>query len=176
MSIKSMAIILSLMFFLIATCTAQNTVEFQSVSGEFAKNWINSFKAQNPESIKKSDDNGTNLWSWGMAPKGSKIVDGKLITDPFYLRPLLNYSSDWMGNAYTDPSTGMPVETYLDPFTGKKTYVYLNPNNGNPLFTYSSYIDPKTGKLVYAYVDPLTGKTVYTGIQPIDIVNTLSGG
>ena len=77
--------------------------------------------------IKKSEGNGSDLWNWGMAPKGSKIENGKLITDPYYLRPLLNYSSNWLGETYTDAATGLPIETYVDPLTGKNSHCLLKP-------------------------------------------------
>ena len=109
----------------------------------------------------KSEDNGSDLWNWGNAPLGSKIVDGNLVTDPYYLRPLLNLSSNWLGETYTDSDTGLPMETYSDPLTGKKIYRFLNPTTSKPFFTYSTYPDAKTGNLVYAYVDPMTGKEVY---------------
>jgi hypothetical protein len=109
-----------------------------------------------------------------MAPKGSKIENGKMITDPYYLRPLLNYSSNWLGETYTDAATGLPIETYVDPLTGKTIIVYLNPNTGKAIFTYSTYLDPNTGKSVYSYVDPMTGNQVNSSVKPIDIVNALT--
>jgi len=149
------------------------------VSGEFAWKWITDFKEKNPKPVSemqgnKSEGNGSDLWNWGNAPRGSKIVDGNLLTDPYYLRPLLNLSSDWLGDSYTDADTGLPVETYSDPLTGKKIYRILNPATGKPFFTYYTYPDAKTGKLVYAYVDPMTGKEVYASSAPIDIIHALA--
>jgi hypothetical protein len=175
MRIKFAMNMLFLLLILITACGADSPDRFQSVSGEFAKNWITSFKAQNPAPIQKSEENGSDLWSWGMAPKGSKIENGKLITDPYYLRPLLNYSSNWLGETYTDAATGLPIETYVDPLTGKTIIVYLNPNTGKAIFTYSTYLDPNTGKSVYSYVDPMTGNQVNSSVKPIDIVNALTG-
>ncbi len=153
---------------------------FQSVSGEFAEKWIKDFKGENAKIVpeiesNKREDNGSDLWNWGNAPLGSKIVDGNLVTDPYYLRPLLNLSRNWLGETYTDPKTGFPMETYSDPLTGKKIYRFLNPTTSKPFFTYSTYPDAKTGNLVYAYVDPMTGKEVYASTAPIDLINLLAG-
>jgi hypothetical protein len=167
--------ILTILFLIIAICSAQSTPSFQSVSGEFAQKWIKNYTVNDPVPITSSEGNGSDLWNWGGAPRGSKIVGGKLITDPYYLRPLLNLSSNWLGEAYTDEDTGLPVETYSDPLTGKNYYNILNPNTGQILFSYYTYPDAITGKLVYAYVDPITGKEAYASSAPIDIINALAG-
>lgn len=157
-------------------CSAQSAApSFQSVSGEFARNWITSSKTQNPQPVQESPGNGSDLWNWGKAPKGSKIDNGELLTDPYYLRPQLNLSSNWLGDTYTDPDTGMPVQIYLDPLTGKTTYTYLNPT-GQPIFSYYSYRDTKTGEMVYAYTDPNTGNAISSDNIPVDIVNAIMNG
>jgi hypothetical protein len=174
MRVKSIAIILCLF---LAVSSSQSAPSFQSVSGEFAQKWIKDLKEEKEENakpIKKIEGNGSDLWNWGNAPLGSKIVNGNLVTDPYYLRPLLNLSSNWLGESYTDASTGLPVETYSDPLTGKKIYRFLNPTTGDPFFAYYTYLDARTGKLVYAYVDPMTGKEVYASSSPIDIINSLA--
>lgn len=180
----SLAISLALCLLLAVASSQSTPPQYQSVSGEFAQKWIKDFQKENgklppetedPQTGKNSSDDGSDLWSWGNAPLGSKIVDGNLVTDPNYLRPLLNMSSDWMGETYTDSTTGLPMETYSDPLTGKKIYIYLNPTNSKPFFTYSTYPDPKTGNLVYEYIDPTTGKEVYASSAPIDIINLLAG-
>lgn len=179
MSVKSAAIILCL---ILAVSSSQSIPPgFQSVSGEFAQKWIEDFKDKNANAKpvpvmegNKSEENGSDLWNWGNAPLGSKIVDGNLVTDPYYLRPLLNLSSNWLGETYTDPDTGFPMETYSDPLTGKKIYRFLSPTTSKPFFTYSTYPDAKTGNLVYAYVDPMTGNEVYASSAPIDIINALA--
>jgi len=177
-AILNVLIISSLCF---AVAISQSTPpSFQSVSGEFAQKWIKDFKEKNAKPVSvikdnKGEENGSDLWNWGKAPLGSKIVDGNLVTDPYYLRPLLNLSSNWLGETYTDPETGFPMETYSDPLTGKKIYNFLNPATSKPFFTYSTYPDAKTGNLVYAYIDPMTGKEVYASTAPIDIINLLAG-
>ena len=146
------------------------------MSGEFARQWIDSYRAQNPKPVQESAGNGSDLWNWGRAPKGSKIDNGKLLTDPYYLRPQLNLSSNWLGDSYTDPNTGLPVQIYLDPLTGKTTYTYLDPNTGQPVFSYYSYRDAKTGETVYAYADPTTGNVISSGSVPIDIIGAITNG
>ncbi len=182
MSLKSAAtmmlkVLLILSIFLAVASSQSTPPSFQSVSGEFAEKWIKDFKNENERAAPKieSNNNGSDLWNWGRAPLGSKIVDGNLVTDPYYLRPLLNLSSNWLGETYTDPETGFPMETYSDPLTGKKIYRFLNPTTSKPFFTYSTYPDAKTGNLVYAYIDPMTGMEVYASTAPIDIINLLAG-
>ena len=186
MSVKSAAtMILNVLFILclfLAVSSSQSTPpNSQSVSGEFAQKWIKDFKGKNanakpvPEiEENRSEENGSDLWNWGNAPLGSKIVDGNLVTDPYYLRPLLNLSSNWLGETYTDLDTGFPMETYSDPLTGKKIYRFLSPTTSKPFFTYSTYPDAKTGNLVYAYLDPMTGNEVYASSAPIEIINALA--
>lgn len=178
MSVKSIAImILFIIGIFLAVASSQSTPpSFQSVSGEFAQKWIKDFKEENATPVPEIEsNNGSDLWNWGNAPLGSKIVDGNLVTDPYYLRPLLNLSSNWLGETYTDSDTGLPMETYSDPLTGKKIYRFLNPTTSKPFFTYSTYPDAKTGNLVYAYIDPMTGKEVYASTAPIDLINLLAG-
>jgi len=185
MRIRSLAtMILNVLFILclfLAVSSSQSTPpDFQSVSGEFAQKWIKDFKEKNAKPVPevesdKSEGNGSDLWRWGKAPLGSKIVDGNLVTDPYYLRPLWDLSSNWLDETYTDPGTGLPMQTYTDPLTGKKIYRFLNPTTSKPFFTYSTYPDAKTGNLVYAYIDPMTGKEVYASFAPIDLINILAG-
>jgi hypothetical protein len=178
MRVKSTAImILFIVSIFLAVASSQSTPpSFQSVSGEFAEKWIKDFKEENATPVPEIEsNNGSDLWNWGNAPLGSKIVDGNLVTDPYYLRPLLNLSSNWLGETYTDSDTGLPMETYSDPLTGKKIYRFLSPTTSKPFFTYSTYPDAKTGNLVYAYIDPMTGKEVYASSAPIDLINLLAG-
>jgi len=184
----SLAISLALCLLLTVASSQSTPPQYQSVSGEFAQKWIKDYQEKNGKSSPQAEDNqrsndnenkgeesGNDLWSWGKAPLGSKIVNGSLVTDPYYLRPLLNLSSDWMGETYTDSTTGLPMETYSDPLTGKKIYIFLNPTNSKPIFSYSTYPDLKTGNLVYEYIDPMTGKEAYASSAPIDIINILAG-
>jgi hypothetical protein len=160
MKIAFALIILLVFCQLFASCSAQSTSHFQSVSGDFAKSWLAGYKAQNPEAAQKNESG--DLWSWGSAPRGSRIVNGELVTDPNYLTPWKNITSNWLG------------DTYIDPYTGKPAYSYTDPNTGQPVYTYT---DPKTGNPVYATVDPFTGGPVYNGQYPVssNAVSTSSG-
>jgi hypothetical protein len=150
MKIAFVLIVLLVFCHLFALCSAQSTSHFQSVSGDFAKSWLAGYKAQNPEAAQKNES--ADLWSWGSAPRGSRIVNGELVTDPNYLTPGKNISSNWLG------------DTLIDPYTGKPAYSYTDPNTGQPVY---SYTDPKTGNPVYATVDPFTGGPVYNGQYPV---------
>lgn len=136
---------------LLTACDCQPTSHFQSVSGDFGRTWLNNFIAQNP---KPAENNSSSLWNWGGAPKGRMIVDGKMVTDPYYIWKSLNYTSGWLGKAYTDPKTGYPVYAYVDPNTGMPRYFY---------------VDPNTGKPVYTNVGPTAGNPGYDGVSPDDL-------
>ena len=179
-----------IMMFLLLACLfvsisyGQSPPIFQSVSGEFAQNWIEDYKKENGIAAppragnmesNQSRDNESDLWNWGSAPRGSKIVDGQLERDPNYLRPLLNLTSNWLDELYTDSDTGLPMEVYSDPVTGRKYYHILNPNTGIAFFTYCAYEDEETGQTVYVYVDPDTGKEVKASSVPVDIIRSLAG-
>lgn len=119
---------------LTSDCNSQMASNAQSVGGDFGKDWISSFKAQNPQPSKQNLEN--DLWSWGSAPKGSIIVNGNLVPDPYYIWKSLNYTTGWLGKVYTDPSTGYPVYGYVDPYTGNPIYYYIDPSTGKPVYTY----------------------------------------
>lgn len=127
---------------LLTSCCAQPTSQFQSVSGDFARSWLTSFQEQNP---KPADNKSGDLWSWGGAPRGSKIEGGKLVANPFYNMTLANGHTNWLGDTYMDPYTGNPIYSYVDQNTGKTVYYY---------------IDPKTGQPVFVDVNPLTGEPI----------------
>ncbi|MDD4776468.1 MAG: hypothetical protein PHG75_08145 [Syntrophomonas sp.] len=180
-SASGIVIFLLLACLLINLSSGQSPPVFQSVSGEFAQKWIKDYKKESgiadPAKISsnQSQDNDSDLWSWGNAPRGSKIVDGQLERDANYLRPLLNLTSNWLDELYTDSDTGLPMEVYSDPVTGRKYYHILNPNTGIAFFTYCTYEDEKTGQTVYVYVDPDTGKEVQATSAPVAIIKSLAG-
>jgi len=137
----------------------QNKDRFKSVGGEYGQSWISSFKAQTPQATKESN-NGSNLWSWGSAPKGSKIVDGKLVIDPYYIWRSLNFTNGWLGETYVDPNTGYPVYAYVDPNTGITRYFYVDPDTGKPVYT---NVDPETALLDYGSDSPYYSPDYWTG-------------
>jgi hypothetical protein len=145
-------VMVSLIIFLLAVgCYAQSVSNPQSVSGDFGRNWISSNKAQNPllgEQNLKND-----LWSWGSSPKGSIMVNGNLVPDPYYVWKSLNYTRGWLGRAYIDPTTGNPVYGYIDPYTGMPLYYYMDPKTRKPVYTnsYLSYGYPNYGSIPTYY-------------------------
>ncbi|MDM7940411.1 MAG: hypothetical protein QUS07_08725 [Methanothrix sp.] len=148
-----------LLCLLAAQCHAQSTSRFQSVGGDFGQTWISNFKAANPEPAQESS-NGSDLWSWGGAPKGSIVVNGKLQADPYYYWKSLNFTNGWLGETSVDPYTGNPVYGYVDPNTGFVRYFY---------------VDPSTGKPVYVNYDPATGTPTYGSVSPFYASNDWSG-
>lgn len=168
---------------LVSFSCSQSPPVFQSVSGEFAQKWIEDYKKEtgiaDPPGdsntiANQSQNNQSDLWSWGSAPRGSRIIDDQLERDPNYLRPMLDLSSNWLDEQYTDSQTGLPVKVYSDPFTGRKYHHVLNPNTGIEFFTYCSYEDEKTGQTVYVYTDPDTGEEVQATSEPVDIIKSLA--
>lgn len=112
----------------------------QYVGGDYGQGWIGASKAQSTAPIVQNTNSGNDLWTWGGAPKGSMIFNGKLVPDPYYIWKSLNYTSGWLGMVYIDQSTGYPVYAYEDPYTGKIIYYYVDPKTGKPAYTnlYSS--------------------------------------
>jgi hypothetical protein len=128
------AVVISLMAcFLIAGCYAQSTSHFQSVGGDYGKSVIGTLKTKDPQTASASD-NKSNLWSWGSAPKGSLIQNGKLVADPYYVWKMLNYTEGWMGQTQVDPYTGNSIYSYVDPNTGETKSFYIDPYTGKPVF------------------------------------------
>ncbi|MFZ3147800.1 MAG: hypothetical protein WA137_02030 [Methanothrix sp.] len=146
------AVIVSLTICLLAIgCYGQSTSSALSVSGDFGKNWISSFKAQN---LKPAEQNlKKDLWSWGGSPKGSIVVNGKLLADPYYIWKSLNYTSGWLGKIYVDPTTGYPIYAYIDPYTGMQINYYMDPKTGKPVYTntYPYYGFPYYGNVPSYY-------------------------
>ena len=154
------AVIVVVMIYLLAAgCYAQSAGRFQSVGGEYGQSWISTFKANNPQPTKESG-NGSDLWKWGSAPKGSMIANGKLVVDPYYYWKALNYSTGWLGDAYVDPYTGQQVYSYVDPNTGIQRYFYIDPNTEKPVYTNEPSV---TGIPTYAGVSPFYSSDYWSG-------------
>ena len=128
------AIAFSLLIFLLAIeCCAQSTSSFQNVGGDFGRTWMSRYEAQNS---KLAEQNLTNdLWSWGGSPKGTIVVNGSLMANPYNYWKSLNYTSGWLGKVYIDPTTGYPVYGYIDPYTGMQVNYYIDPKTGKPVYT-----------------------------------------
>jgi len=125
--------VLLIVYLLAVSGYSQSMNRAQYVGGAFGQGWIGSVGAQNPRSAVQ--DPGNDLWTWGGAPKGSIIVNGKLAPDPYYFWKSLNYTSGWLGMAYVDQSTGYPVYAYAEPYTGRVIYFYVDPKTGKPVYT-----------------------------------------
>jgi len=104
---------------------------FQSVSGDYARGWLNDLQA---EKSKPAEEKDGSLWAWGGAPKGRIIVNGSLATDPYYIWKSLNFAKGWLGETYVDPTTRYPVYAYIDPSTGLVQNFYVDPTTGGPVF------------------------------------------
>jgi hypothetical protein len=152
--------ILLMIFLLEADCYAQSTSGFQNVGGDFGRTWMSRYEAQNPQ---PSEQNLTNdLWSWGGSPKGTIVVNGQLMADPYYVWKSLNYTSGWLGKVYTDPNTGYPVYGYIDPYTGMHVNYYIDPKTGKPVYTNENpygFLDYGNGSFYYPpdYLTPVYG-------------------
>lgn len=155
------AVILSLALCLLAaSCFAQSSSNFQSVSGDSARSYLDTItKDTKAAEEKKNDSSG--LWDWGGAPRGSKIVDGKLVTETIYNLTPPKIPNNWLGDAYVDPSSGSPIYAYVDPKTGNPVYYYIDPKTGEPVYTNVN-------------IDPITGEPVYASLSPFNTLN--SGG
>lgn len=128
------AVVISLTLWLLAIgCDAQSMSYPLSISGDFGRNWISNFKAQNPQPAEQNLKN--DLWTWGSSPKGSIMVNGNLVPDPYYIWKSLNYTNGWLGKVYVDPTTGYPIYGYIDPYTGLHLYYYMDPKSGKPVYT-----------------------------------------
>jgi hypothetical protein len=91
---------------------------FQGVGGDFGRSVLNSLKANNP--LPAEDNASNNLWSWGSAPKGKEMVNGKLVDAAPTSE--VNWSANWLGD-----KTGMqPI--YLN---GSSPYGFYGKTNGN---------------------------------------------
>jgi len=110
----------------LSACNAQND-GFRSVSGDFAKNWLNNFLAKNP---KPTETKEGSLWSWGGAPRGSIIVDGKLVSIPNQTIPnvadVVDPKGNWLGEVHVDPYSGLQVYGNHPPFYEGMAYPAYN--------------------------------------------------
>ncbi|ABK14944.1 MAG: hypothetical protein H5T42_00450 [Methanothrix sp.] len=68
-------------------------VSGQQVGGEFGRAWLQNFLRYNEPPVETDQVN--DLWSWGGAPKGKRIVGGKLVPDMTV--NYTNITSDWLG-------------------------------------------------------------------------------
>lgn len=140
-------------------CSAQSMSNYQSLSGDSGRNILAILKADSSQSNETKDNTSENasLWNWGNVPKGSVLVDGKLVTDPFNSWKDFNSTESGMTQVGVDPYKGYPIYAYKVPRTGEMKYYYLDPLTGEPF-----YLDGYTG------VDPsVAGKSSGYILPPV---------
>ncbi|MDD1752517.1 MAG: hypothetical protein LUQ38_05440 [Methanotrichaceae archaeon] len=127
MRIALVAVIALAFYSYSSSCIAQND-GFQGVSGDFARNWLNNFLIENP---KPTENEEGSLWSWGSAPRGSMIVDGRLVSTPNQtiltgVADLTDPKGNWLGEIYVDPYSGLPSYGNRSPFYEGNAYPAYN--------------------------------------------------
>jgi hypothetical protein len=134
--LAALALLAVLIACLLATiCCAENESRFQSLGGDFGRDMISTLKgAQTQAAANESSGNGSELWNWGNAPKGSLVQNGKLVTDPLNTWKSLNYTDGWIGQVEVDPFTGNPIYAYEIPDTGETKYFYIDPYTKEPIY------------------------------------------
>jgi len=117
---------------LAADCNAEDTGRFQSLSGDYGRSVLAVLASNESQTSANNESLGT-LWDWGSVPKGSVIVDGKLVEDPFSGLNTGDYSS-LMKPVGVDAFTGNIIYSYQVPLTGATRYFYLDPYTKEPIF------------------------------------------
>jgi hypothetical protein len=74
---------------------------FQSVGGDFGRTWLSSSGSQASGTAAPAGNN-SNLWGWGVVPKGKVLTGGKLV-DQENTTGLT--STDWLQNKTVENST-----------------------------------------------------------------------
>ena len=158
-----MALLMAIACLFAGSALAQDTSGYQNVGGDYGRNVLTSIVASDTQQAAK-DESNQSLWSWGSAPKGSRIVDGNIIGDPRYTLKNLSVIRDWLGDSFVDPYGDTPAYSYFDPVTGERVKTYIDPVTGHHYYTYE---DVNTGKLIYVYFNPDTGEPIYVSYAPI---------
>jgi hypothetical protein len=145
------AVILMIIYLMASGCSAQSASYASSMSGYFDNNQASSYEVLNPQPSLQGTTN--DLWTWGGAPKGSIVVNGNLVPDPYYVWKSLNYTVGWLGEVYVDPGTGYPVYAYINPYTGMQVNFYMDPKTGKPVYlnTYPYYRSQYYGNALPSY-------------------------
>ncbi len=112
----------------VSLCHSQSEGGPQSIGGKYSQSWPENYGARNSQPVQ------SDLWTWGGAPKGSMIFNGRLLPDPYYFWKSLNFAGGWLGMAYVDQNTGNPVFAYLEPYTGRVLYFYIEPKTRKPVY------------------------------------------
>ena len=117
---------------LLGNSSAQSMNDYKSLSGDSARAILSSLKA-NDSQVNEASENDS-LWSWGNAPKGSVLVDGELLKDPFNTWKSFNSTESGIGQVGVDPYKGYPIYAYKDTSTGEMRYFYLDPYTKEPFY------------------------------------------
>jgi len=129
---------------LMASGWAQNTGGFQNVGGDWGRSALSGLNINAENATRQSAQNnssGSNgLWNWGNAPKGSLLVDGKLVDDPLNTLNSLNYTDGSIKQIGVDTFTGVAIYSYTIPKTGEVKYFYIDSLTREPVYTDSPNI------------------------------------
>lgn len=112
--------------------------------------------SQSKERSENTSENDT-LWSWGSAPKGSVLVDGEVLTDPFNSWKDFNITESGIAQVGVDPFKGYPIYAYKIPRTGETKYFYLDPYTNEPF-----YVDGYAGADI-----PVVAKSSNYSLPPV---------
>lgn len=132
MKTASAVMVIAIACLLLGNSYAQSMSNYKSLSGDSAREILASLKA-NDSQVNEPSENDS-LWNWGKAPKGSVLVDGELLTDPFNTWKGFNSTESGIGQVGVDPYKGYPIYAYKDPSTGKVKYFYLDPYTNEPFY------------------------------------------
>jgi hypothetical protein len=152
-------IVLALACLLLANSSAQSIGSYQTLSGDSGRSILASLEAidsQSNESSENTSENDT-LWSWGSAPKGSVLVDGEILTDPFNSWKDFNITESGIAQVGVDPFKGYPIYAYKIPRTGETKYFYLDPYTNEPF-----YVDGYAGADI-----PVVAKSSSYSLPPV---------
>jgi hypothetical protein len=147
----AIAVIVLMIYLMASGSSAQSISSPLSLSGYFDSNRASSYEVLNPQPALQGTTN--DLWTWGGAPKGSIVINGNLVPDPYYVWKSLNYTVGWLGEVYVDLGTGNPVYAYINPYTGMQVNFYMDPKTGKPAYlnTYPYYRSPYYGNALPSY-------------------------
>jgi hypothetical protein len=124
---------------LAVNCGADSSSRFQSLSGDYGRSVLSSLNSSQTQTAAENSDRNNTLWNWGTVPKGSVVVDGKLVEDPFssLISGVGDYSS-LMHPVGVDAFTGNTIYSYEVPSTGVTRYFYIDPYTEKPVYVEGS--------------------------------------
>jgi len=116
-------IVLALACLLLANSSAQSIGSYQTLSGDSGRSILASLEAIDSQSKEQSQNTSENntLWSWGSAPKGSVLVDGEVLTDPFNSWKDFNITESGIAQVGVDPSRGIRYMPTRSPGLGRRS-------------------------------------------------------